>query len=77
MSSHLGKAIKNKITDKVGGAIGSVLAAPHNRKKRQYDREYAAIKDYQAMRDSGSSVVDTPKFRKAQAVYEDIKSRRS
>ena len=70
--SHLTKAIQNK--------VGSVLAAPrvkyNESKMRGHDRKYAAIKSYQAMRDSGSDVTNTPEFRKAQAVYEDIKSKR-
>jgi hypothetical protein len=70
-------ALKNKITNKVGGALAAPVVAHYNRKSRQANRDYGAIKDYQAMRDSGSDVVNTPQFRKAKAVYEDIKSKRS
>lgn len=77
MNLSLSKALKKKITDKVGSVLAAPVVAHHNRKSRQYNREYAAIKDYQSMRDSGSDVVNTPQYRKAQAVYEDIKARRT
>lgn len=53
--SHLGKALKKKITDKVGGAMGAVLAAPHNAESRRANSRYQVAKKYNDMKASGVS----------------------
>lgn len=69
------KALKNKIT----GVIAKPVNAYYDRKVKKHEAEVnkdvGMIKDYRAMRDSGSSVTQTPEFRKAADNYAALKNK--
>ncbi len=75
-NSSLFQAIKNKlnVTKK---PIQKYYDGKVKKHSDGVDKEVGVIKDYRAMRDSGSSVTRTPEFRKKATQYEMIKSKYS
>ena len=74
--SSMFQAIKNKLnfTKKPIEAYYDRKVKKHN---DQVNKDVGMIKDYRAMRDSGSSVTQTPEFRKAADNYAALKNKYS
>jgi len=73
--NSLAKALKNKVTNKVGSVLAAPKVAIEGAKSRAADKRYGVVMDRRAMRASGVDMSTSANGRKLESAYQTIKNK--